>query len=572
MTAPPLPGIQDATPAEKNELTAGRLKSLVSWLRKRASYPQAAKHVAVIETHISWLFLTDQFVYKLKKPVRFEFLDFSTPEFRRAACLEEVRLNRRLAPDVYLEVVPVLQDSPGRFRLGGRQSKAGAGGLESTPGGERAIDWLVKMRRLPADRALDRLIRDKKIDASDLDNLAEYLAYFYTALPPLTVKTEDYRRKIKSHVLANRQDLLGALPEDWSLRVARVHDAQLRFLYLADDLLNTRVLNGRIVDGHGDLRPEHIYLCQRPTIIDCIEFSQDLRQIDVLDELAFLCMECDLLGDTHIGRFLLERYRQNCGDDFPTSLLSFYQCYRACVRAKVHALRASQLGCVPNEDGGPNETGLAEVKRYLGLADHYAALLGPPCLIVVHGLSGTGKSTLAKAISDSLAMTLLQTDVLRGELFSPTDAAPGYSQGRYAAEQREQVYLLMLQRAEELLQKGCSVVLDGSFLSTQTRQAAALLAQRFKAFPLFLRCACPLPVARQRVVERRKKGERESEIVSGWLELQRQADEPDPTNLHVVTLDTTRPSLELLEVVCKYLRDSGWASTNSPADQPKKVF
>ncbi|MCA9162562.1 MAG: hypothetical protein KDA62_06265, partial [Planctomycetales bacterium] len=250
------------------------------WMQSVAAYPFVTSDVEVIETHISYVYLTDRFVFKLKKPVRYEFLDFSTAEARRQACCEEVRLNRRLARDIYLDVVPITVDD-GHFHLGG----------DGKP-----VDWLVKMRRLPADRAMDELIRRGELTEAHVGQVAKTLANFYQQAPPVSLRCESYRQAIAQHVRANHLELsreVHQLPEPM---IRRVWQAQQRVLQLWPDLLTTRVCDGRIVDGHGDLRPEHIYLAPSPTVIDCIEFNSDFRQIDVLDELCFLDMECVRLG------------------------------------------------------------------------------------------------------------------------------------------------------------------------------------------------------------------------------------------------------------------------------------
>jgi len=284
--------------------------------------------VELIETHISWVFLTDRFAYKLKKPVRFGFLDFSTKELRRQACENEVNLNGRLAPGVYLGVVPIVKAAHNELAIGGK-------GIP--------VDWVVKMKRLPANAALDVLIREGRIGAPEIEQLAETLSAFYVNLPPVMVTVEDFRRSIERHVTANRIELASDDHHLDKTEIRRVYEAQLRVLKLAPELLDDRVCNGRIVEGHGDLRPEHIYFTPSPVIIDCIEFSQEFRTLDVADELAFLSMECDMLGTTDITRPIFERYAEQSGDHPAWQLVNFYRLYRACVRAKVCALRAQQL-------------------------------------------------------------------------------------------------------------------------------------------------------------------------------------------------------------------------------------
>ncbi len=302
--------------------------AVLAMLARPDAYASRPRAVEQVETHISWVFLTDRHAYKLKKPLKFDFLDYSTPELRRRACLQEVRLNRRLAPDVYLGVLPITRGPRGALQLNGWGDP---------------IDWVVKMRRLPAERSLESLIIRGELTPPQVDRLGRWLIDFYQQLPPLSESADAYRGAIESHVLANRRELLRPEHRMTVALVKRVHTAQLRLLVLAPELLNERVCDGRIIDGHGDLRPEHVYLLPAPTVIDCIEFNDTFRRLDVLDELGFLAMECDRLGTPWVGRQLLERYFDVGGEHPHEALLNFYKCYRACVRAKVLALRSEQV-------------------------------------------------------------------------------------------------------------------------------------------------------------------------------------------------------------------------------------
>jgi aminoglycoside phosphotransferase family enzyme/predicted kinase len=512
-----------------------RMHDVAAAMRAATFYPGNTQPVECHETHISHVFLTDRFAYKLKKPVRFEFVDFATPQARRRACEAEVRLNRRLAPDVYLGVVPITAGAAGRPRLGGEGP---------------AIDWVVKMRRLPAQCALDVLLRSGELMAADLDAVARLLVRFYTQAAPLVLPTGEYRRKIEAHVRANRDELLRSVHGLPSAVVRRVHAAQLRLVMLAPNVLDDRVRDGRIVDGHGDLRPEHIYLVPQPIAIDCIEFSDELRTIDVADELAFFDMECQRLGADSVGRRVREAYERESGDRPPDVLWDFYVTYRACVRAKVAALRAVQLLA---ERRGP---ALDEARQYLALADRHAALLGPSVVVVVRGTSGSGKSTLATAVADALGIELLQTDQVRRDLFPPSAGAPSvgalsagtppagppaaYGEGVYRPQSRQQVYHEMHRRAAVLVGQGLSVVLDGTYLSARLRTEAVQIARQHGAVPLLVQCHCPADTARERIGERAAAGRTLSNAVPATLAGQQEEDEPDPPGLPTLRVDTTQ--------------------------------
>jgi len=296
------------------------LAGKVRFLKRRESYAERPARVVPIETHMSWVFLTDEHAYKLKKPVRHSFLDFSTIEARRRNCEREVRLNRRLAPDVYLAVLPLRRERSGRLSLDGT--------------GE-IVDWIVKMRRLPAERTLEYAIKHGTVRSADLRGLAGLLVRFYRSAPKPAVAERSYRRRIEADIRANRRELSKSA---WRLPVALVREAsgaQLAFLRRHSGILDARVRGGRIVEVHGDLRPEHVYLGAKPVVTDCLEFNRAFRILDPLDELGYLALECDVLGGAEAGRRLLDLYEELSGDRPPRQLQHFYMSGRACLRAKL---------------------------------------------------------------------------------------------------------------------------------------------------------------------------------------------------------------------------------------------
>jgi uncharacterized protein len=481
--------------------------SLIEQLRDRRAFPDDTTTVKLIETHISWVLLTDRFVYKIKKPVRFDFLDFSTLPLRHEACLREQELNQRLAPHVYLGVVPITRDSRGRLAV---------------KGDGEVVEWAVRMRRLPDTAALDQRLLHGELAPHELRRLAEFLCQFYDRQPPVQVLTDEYHQAVLKHVRGNRQELLRPEHSLDSSQVLRIHSAQLRFLFLQDEVLDNRVRDGRIVEGHGDLRPEHIYLTPRPVVIDCIEFSYDLRQLDVVDELGFLAMECDRLGAPEVGNQILRYYQDAAQDHVPAPLLAFYKSYRAAVRAKVSVLRSLQLS------GAERQQTRREAAEYLELADRYAREIGPPLVLLVHGRSGVGKSTVAAALGDTLGLEHLQTDLVRRELFFRNGNTRLDSAELYSPENRQKVYDQMAKRANELLNQRVSIVLDGTFLSGALRDSFRKLADSHGANWLAVHCSCPLEVARQRIVERRESG---PHVSDAWPELpamQHETESPSP--------------------------------------------
>jgi aminoglycoside phosphotransferase family enzyme len=304
--------------APRSRAANRELAAKVRFLTEPRNYPGATPRVETIETHMSWVFLTDRHAWKLKKPVHQSYLDFSTAAARRHYCAEEVRLNRRLTQDVYLEAVPLTVDADGKLRLG--------------PHG-RVVDWLVKMRRLPAERMLDHMIRSGSVQADDVRRIVGTLCRFYRDCTPVPMGESEYRERFAAGIAGNMTELSAtefALP---IVTIETVCARQRAFLERAAALFDARARGGRIVEAHGDLRPEHICLERQPQIIDCLEFSLDFRLLDTADELAFLALECERLSAAWMRQSGTETYTDLSSDAPADALLHFYQSFRACVRA-----------------------------------------------------------------------------------------------------------------------------------------------------------------------------------------------------------------------------------------------
>lgn len=298
------------------------IEEKVGFLATGDAYATRPQVVNARETHMSWVFAAGDRVYKLKKPVRFPFLDFTTLSAREKNCREEVRLNRRLAPDVYFGVVPLTADRKGQLAI------AGVG---------EVVDWLVEMRRLPDELMLDQAILRhtiKRDGTTRLDAVADLLVSFYKTSTPAEISPSAYVEQF-----AREQSINEAVLCDTRFKLdgAQVRDvvAHLRLGIEGGAPLEERVKQSHIVEGHGDLRPEHICLSDPPVIIDCLEVSRALRLVDPFDELTFLTLECDLLGAGWVGEYILKRCSDGLGDTPIPDLLEFYWSYRACLRARI---------------------------------------------------------------------------------------------------------------------------------------------------------------------------------------------------------------------------------------------
>lgn len=306
---------------------AGRHEALLAFLRSPAAHAEGGRvphEVEVIETHMSWVFIAGDHVLKLKKPVRYPSLDYSSAAAREAACREEVRLNRRLAPDVYEGLVAVRPRAAGFVLVADPPARAADGA---------PIDWLVRMRRLPRECMLDRAIARGGVGPRDVDALVGVLAAFYRGAARVAIDPGEYLARLRREQAISREVLLRPQfqIDGAALALDRLDDALLR----SRGLLEARASQRRIVDGHGDLRPEHVCLLQPPVIIDALEFNPRLRQVDPFDELAFLALECERAGGAWIGPQLIDRCGAALDDTPPPTLLPLYTACRAMLRARL---------------------------------------------------------------------------------------------------------------------------------------------------------------------------------------------------------------------------------------------
>lgn len=302
-----------------------QLKAKVEFLKQPLSYHEDCKEIISIETHISWIFLTDHHAYKLKKPVRLSYLDFSDLESRRINCEKEITLNQYLAPEIYLDTIPFMQNKQGEFIPIGRDEEG------------VIVDWFVKMKRFPRKKTLDHEIIHQKIDHKIVQESARSLIRFYQQTVVPAILPESYLMRLQERIYDNEQNL--SAPEyglDQTL-IKDLHNAQRDELHQLAACIKHRVLNGRIIECHGDLRPEHICLISNPIIIDRLEFNRALRVMDATEELAYLSLECEFLGNSNVGEVFLATYQEAFQDIPSPELLKFYKMLRACLRAKISA-------------------------------------------------------------------------------------------------------------------------------------------------------------------------------------------------------------------------------------------
>ncbi len=499
----------------------------------------------VVQTHISAVFLAGDRAYKLKKPVDFGFLDFSTREKRARFAREELRLNRRLAPDIYLGLSPV------RFR-GERSVEVGEPVEE--PG--EADELLVAMVRLPRDRMMDRLLAEGKVEEPDVERIGRLVAAFHArAETGPGVDEHGTREAVGRLALENFDQTEGFRGRFFD---PGLHAAMRRrtagFLESRGRLFDHRVRRGRIRDGHGDLHSPNICLLPagRPVIYDCIEFSPAYRCGDVASEIAFLAMDLEWRGRPDLARAFVRAYLEQAEDRDLEALLPFYQAYRAMVRAKVSALTAA----AEEVDPAAREAAADAARTLFALAEAKTRGLHPPTLVAIGGLTGVGKSRVAAELRHRAGLVPLETDRIRKRLAgldpeAPAPAAPG--KGIYTPEMTRATYLALAREASERLEAGASALAVGTFTARWQREELRRTAREHGVPFLLVRLDAPDEVVRARLRSREPGVSDGNEEV--WRRMRESEEPPDELPAgELLRLDTSGEPGEVAERILARLR------------------
>jgi len=488
-------------------------------LTQPRAYPHSCTTIELIQTHISWVLLTGEFAYKLKKPVDFGFLDFSTLELRRHYCAEEVRLNRRFAPTLYLDVVAITRTA-GRIRVGGD--------------GE-VIEYAVRMRQFDGAMQLDHRLADGRLDTNDLAVFAATLADVHAALP----RCDDIGP------FGTPAAVLGPVRENFA-QIAGSPFARVRTRLVADiaswseaqhaqlsGLIAQRRIGGFVRECHGDLHLSNLVaLPDGIHAFDCIEFSEGLRWIDVISDAAFLVMDCAVRGRSDLAYSFLNAYLEATGDYAVGALLRFYLVYRSMVRAKVAALQTGRV----------DDTALrARFEAHVEFAAE-RALRARGALIVMCGLSGSGKSWLAKRLVPLLPALCIRSDVERKRLAglaADVHSGSAIDAGLYTRDQSDAVYAYLASAASGLLAGGECVIVDATFLRAARRESIRYEAMRLGKPCVTVHCVAAPDVLASRIERRAADASDASEATIEVLAAQR-ADYEPPTAAEgtVVTIDT----------------------------------
>lgn len=500
--------------------------ALVLGLLQPRAYSHPVTTVVLIETHISWVFLTGEFAYKVKKPVNLGFLDFSTLKQRLFYCNEELRLNRRSAPDEYLDVVSISGTR--------EQPVVDAKGP--------ALEYALKMRQFRDGYLLHDAYMNRPPTASEMDALADQIARFHgsitgTKVPEACCEPNRVQERTTENFDVLRSRDFGAQTSrelDCIAQWSEQQGSRLR------NCMNQRYRNGYVRECHGDLHLGNIYWRNaQPLIFDCIEFAPDLRWIDVMSDVAFLTMDLHYHGHGPAATRFMNRYLHHTGDYSGLALWRYYQVYRAMVRAKIAAFRAAQ------SDGAEKQSAIDEVRRYITLAGKIT-ITRTPKLILTHGLSGSGKSSVSKELAPELSAVWLRSDIERKRLYKMSANAHSNSDiggGIYDPTATQATYAALLTAAENIVEAGYSVIIDATFLQREHREAFAKAAKRWRIPFRILHCHAPLPTLHNWLIERENEGTDASEATVATLEYQTAHQEPLTLDeeIQTVVVQTDQP-------------------------------
>ena len=478
---------------------------VIDGLQSTGLYSHPVEYFSLIETHISWVLLTGTYAYKIKKPVNLGFLDFSTLDKRKFYCFEELRLNRRFAPHMYLDVVSI---------RGTPQSPCFGGSGE-------IIEYAVKMREFPQSCLLSKIADEQHLQTTHVDSLAEVISKFHKR----TDAAESNRHfsvvdNIFNWSRENFDTLESTMPESvlpdyfQSLKAWCLDLSFERRSYMEE-----RLVNGFIRECHGDLHLGNIAIIDgQITLFDGIEFNPQLRWIDTMSEVAFVVMDLCVRGYPHFAWRLINHYVSVTGDYAGIAILRYYVVYRALVRAKIEALGVASRNDQNNCQYGPFQ----DAVRYLDLAQFWTANTRS-AIIVMHGLSGSGKSTVASQLAEFLGGIQIRSDVERKRLFDLKPNAHSDSpleQGIYTSDATLQTYAQLADLTDNLVKAGVSVIVDASFLKRCYRNQFKRLARKNKVAYIVLCCDAPISVLRDRINRRRATHKDPSEANIEVLEQQ----------------------------------------------------
>jgi hypothetical protein len=508
---------------------------LFDQLKNPKFYGSHVISVQLLQTHISYVALTGTYAYKVKKPVNFGFLDFSTLDKRKYFCEEELRLNKRLCPDMYLDVLPITQKN----------------NILELNGDGTIVEYVLKMKEFPQEYIMTNMLQQAKISEETIDHLCMILVDFYNSQEPSEeIKKYGELQAVKQNIDENfnqTKPMIGfTIPKEtyWYIK-----EAATKFFERKKEAFGQRIKEGRIYDCHGDLHSGNIIVTRENIhIFDCIEFNDRFRFCDVASDIAFLSMDLDYLNYPYLSSYLIQKYVEKSRDINIYSVLNFYKSYRAFVRGKVHGFQLNDPHIDPEK-----KNSLVEIaKKYFDLSRYYTGLFlldlqnNKPLIFLVTGLSGTGKSTVARKIAVDYHATQINTDVVRKEIAGIDKFEQHHDQfntGLYDPKKIDDTYEKVMEQAAKFLKKNENVVLDATFQKKKYRDMVHHVAAKYHAKLVRVQCVCPDDVVKNRLEDRLRK----KSISDGRWEIylqQKTTFEPFSSEENSLTIDTSNESYE----------------------------
>lgn len=508
-------------------------ESVLKALLKPSTYGTEVKDVRLIQTHTSRVFLTGEFAYKIKKPVFFGFLDYTTLDARKFFCEEELRLNRRLSPEIYLEVVPITElhsssgHKPARIGLGGEG---------------KIIEYAVKMKELPQEKLMTELLKQDKISYAMIDEIARIVADFHqSAQTDNNVNQFGSGETVKfnwDENFAQTEEFIGRTVSRPTFKLAK--KTIYKFMLDNFDLFSKRISEGKIKQCHGDLHSKNIFVADKVHIFDGIEFNQRFSCCDTASEIAFFVMDLDYYEKHDLANFFIDRYLQYTKDYDLLQVLDFYKCYRAYVRGKVTSFNLNDKGIEAKDKKIAAKT----ARHYFKLAVNYAKnLFSSPSLIVMIGLPGVGKTHFACQLAQRINAYHLRSDIIRKELMNISLSEhhnTGYGKGIYTGNISARTYDEMYNRARIYLAQGKNCILDATFSLVRGRKAAAKVAKEFKVQFLMVYCHSPDKIVFKRMAKRERKFDFSDANPKVYKAMKKNFD-PVPRTKDVIRVDTSKP-------------------------------
>lgn len=508
-----------------------------------AAYPHPVEAVHLIATHISWVLLTGEFAYKIKRPVRFPFVDLRSAERRAFLCREELRLNRRFAPELYLEVCPI-SVVDGAARLGA---------------GAEVIEQAVKMRQFPGDEQLHRLLQEKRVDPAALRSFGRDLALVHDTLPSAAMAQEwGQPAAAGALMLENLEEWVRASAVAWGEEpeASELRQSLLAHVESSAACMMHRFAGGRVRECHGDLHTGNLVRLSRGLVaFDCLEFDPALRWIDVADEVAFLLADLEASHAPLHAHAFLGGYLEQSGDYPACRLLDLYKAHRSLVRAKVLALSSAQPASANATER------LSRRRQYLSHVSRARAALQAkrPQLILMAGISGSGKSWLAERIAPSLEAVHLRSDVERKRLAGipgQERSHSGLDAGTYAPHMVEAVYEHLVRCAREVIEGGLTAIVDATFQRQADRARFSSLSAELGVRATLIHCHAPQSILERRIAERARRGADPSEADLAVMRSQLAHFEPVAATEPLTLLDAPMEDPRILEQILPALRSS----------------